>query len=260
MRRGFCVNRSAKKHGRSCAITARLFVPLVACLLTLLPCANASADAPVTLRFHADRQTAGVGETVHWTVWLEFPEHAVDRFEIVGVSATFRARNSFSAISDGLFALTLPERASPTVTGANVDGILIVPGQDTTGLPDRVPLYAFSTFIVNSEQPLWYDIDATVVLSNQHGLHYHHRANGRSTHGDPIRVRTGAVNMPRCSEADLAGPYGRVDPNDLTEFIALFETGSPLTDLVAPFGVTDFADLSRFMQLYFIGCHDSIQR
>ena len=222
-----------------------------------IACAAARADKPITIAFRADQQTARFGEAIRWTVWLEFPEDAPDDAELLALAGSFRAHTPALAVAAIPAALTLGERAQPVIAGGSIDHILIAPERRPTGLPRRVPIYAFSTLVVNTGAPLWYDIDATLVTATPMGYEFHRREDGRMKIGRPIRIISDIVNLPSCNEADLAPPYGQLDAMDIITYVQLFMAGAPIADLASPYGVIDTADLSRFMLLYSVGCYES---
>lgn len=219
-----------------------------------VPALNA---APLTISFIADRDLAGHGEIVHWTVWAELPEDAPPGSGIVGFSGNFRPHTLFSGIALHPTALVLSETTLPERTGIALNGVEILRTEDTAVLPRLVPLYAFSTEIASPERPIWYDLDATIMVSNDDGFLFYERQDGATRHGEPIRVYSDTVNMSGCGMADLAEPYGVVNSDDLERFIEFFYAGAPIADLAAPFGVVDFSDLARYSLLYSIGCYQT---
>lgn len=54
--------------------------------------------------------------------------------------------------------------------------------------------------------------------------------------------------------ADLAEPFGVLDLQDISTFVAAFTTGDLVADLAAPFGVLDLQDVSAFASSFLSGC------
>jgi len=56
-----------------------------------------------------------------------------------------------------------------------------------------------------------------------------------------------------CNPADLAEPFGLLDLNDVTTFVAAFPKSDPLADLDGN-GLFDLADVSLFVTSFLAGC------
>lgn len=218
---------------------------------------SVATAAPLTIMFYADRDVAGIGEKVHWTIWAELPEDAPPNSEILGFTGDFRPRNLFSGVAARPTALAFAERTQPVIEGAALSGVEIARTHSASSLPRQIPLYTFVTEMSSAQRPLWYDLDATVLVSSPQGVLFYQRDDGQSTLGEPIRVHSDTVNMRGCGQADIAEPFGDLNTADIERFVEFFHAGAPIADIVSPFGVVDFGDLSRFMQLYSVGCYQS---
>ncbi|USN98107.1 MAG: hypothetical protein H6810_07910 [Phycisphaeraceae bacterium] len=54
--------------------------------------------------------------------------------------------------------------------------------------------------------------------------------------------------------ADLAEPFGVLDLQDISAFVAAFVASDPAADIAAPFGVLDLADVNLFITSFVSGC------
>lgn len=61
-------------------------------------------------------------------------------------------------------------------------------------------------------------------------------------------------DLPGCSVADVAEPYGTLNFFDVSAYIALYNTQDPAADLADPTGVWNFFDISAFIAEYNAGC------
>jgi len=65
---------------------------------------------------------------------------------------------------------------------------------------------------------------------------------------------SGLSDQMGCNLADIAEPFGILDLNDVTGFVAAFLAGEPLADLAEPFGIIDLSDISAFVGEFLVGC------
>lgn len=61
-------------------------------------------------------------------------------------------------------------------------------------------------------------------------------------------------DMPGCSAADLAAPFGTLNFFDVSAYIASYNAQDPAADLASPSGVWNFFDVSAFIAEYNAGC------
>ncbi len=55
-------------------------------------------------------------------------------------------------------------------------------------------------------------------------------------------------------DADVSGPFGELDIDDVLEYLELFEAMNPAADLAEPLGVFDFSDVFAFITSFGAGC------
>lgn len=75
-----------------------------------------------------------------------------------------------------------------------------------------------------------------------------------TANGLPTLVLPLSITAAELCPADLAAPFGVLNFSDVTEFLSLYNAGSPAADFAAPFGVLNFFDLTEYLAEYNAGC------
>lgn len=227
----------------------------------LLSLSGVARATPVTINFRADRTQAAAGETVRWTVWVEFDEAHHPGAFLAGVAADLVPNRAAAGLVGAPMPLVISETEPAQMLGLSVLGVRLNCPSGEALVLRRVPIYSFEVTITDAAIPLWFDFDGLAIIAENGAgapLAFYTRADGSAgNHQRVLRVKTDAVNFPSRCPADVAPAFGDVNAADFAEFMELFMIGSPQADLAEPFGVTDSADLARFMLFYSRSCAET---